>query len=115
RALPSIVEGVFPRAAFMSLGWPALAASALVAAIATTLAGVAPALFAARSNFAPAFRTTTTTGSAGGRRTRNALVVVQIAVAVVLLVGAGLLARTVTHLLETDMGITRAAGRGETM
>jgi predicted permease len=46
---------------------------------------------------------------------RGALVVIQIAVAVVLLIGAGLLARTVTHLLETDMGIDARPGRNETM
>jgi predicted permease len=115
RALPALVEGVFPRAAFMSLTWPALAASAVVAAVATTLAGVGPAFAAARSNFAPAFRTTTSAGSVAGRRTRAALVVVQIAVAVVLLVGAGLLTRTVLQLLDTDLGVGTEISQSRTM
>jgi putative ABC transport system permease protein len=111
--LPPLVEGAFPRGPVASLGLPVLAACVLVGALTTVLAGAAPALAAARSNFAPVFRTATASGTLGGRRTRAALVVVQIAVAVVLLVGAGLLVRTVAHLLDTDLGID--AGRTLTL
>jgi predicted permease len=105
--LPSFVEGTLPRRALAAAGLPAMAAGVVVALLAAVISGVAPALTARRTDFAPAFRTTTTAGSIGGRRTRSALVVVQIAVAVTLLIGAGLLTRTVAHLVDTDLGIDR--------
>ncbi|MEZ5316052.1 MAG: ADOP family duplicated permease [Vicinamibacterales bacterium] len=94
-----------PRVALASLDLPALLAGAALATLTTVLAGAAPAVAAARADFGAAFRTATIAGSRGGRRVRQALVVVQLAMAVVLLVGAGLFARSVTSLLSTDLGI----------
>jgi len=103
--LTPFVEDVLPRTALVALGLPALAAAVGAALLATMLAGVAPAMAAARVDVAPAFRSTTSMGSPGARRVRSALVVLQLTMAVVLLVGAGLFARTVQHLLATDLGI----------
>ena len=53
------------------------------------------------------FRSSASAGSRASRRLRAALVVAQLAMAVVLLTGAGLLARTVAVLARTDIGLDR--------
>ena len=79
----------------------------LAATIATgVLFGLAPALLASRSN--PAFWLSA--GGRGqswrpaGRRTRNSLAVVQFALALVLLIGAGLLLRSAHQMSRVDTG-----------
>jgi putative ABC transport system permease protein len=81
-----------------------------VAAVAMSalLAGLAPALLAARTDPAEALRqgNASLAGAGGHRRhgARRMLVVLQSAIAVVLLVGAGLLLRSLGRLLEVDPG-----------
>lgn len=106
-ALQPLMAAALPRLAVVALGWPALIVGAGLTVTVTVLAGTGPAVAAARSDFAPAFRGVTATASPAARRTRAALVVLQMALAVVLLVGAGLLGRTVTALLDTDIGVDR--------
>ena len=66
--------------------------------------GLVPAIHAARATI----RDTLQHGGRGGidsrGRTRDALVIAQVAVALVLLVGAGLLLRTLANLRGTDLG-----------
>ena len=92
-----------PRVRAIAVDWPVLAAAAAVAVAVTILSGLAPARGAARTDFAPAFRTTSASTSAN--RTRGPLVVLQVAVAVLLLTGAGLLGRTVMTLLRGHGGV----------
>ena len=67
--------------------------------------GVVPALTAAGSSLNDALKEGGRTGSASrGNRTRSAFVVVEIALALVLLVGAGLLMRSFKQLLDVDPG-----------
>ncbi len=108
RAFVTVATGVFPRLNSVSIDLPVLAASALVAFVITLLCGAAPALNAARGDFAPAFRGTASSRSRPVRRFRAALVVVQIALSVVLLAGAGLVVRTVGRLLDQAVGIEPA-------
>jgi putative ABC transport system permease protein len=72
----------------------------------TLLATLAPAIQSARRDPGCALQSTTRvqTGAPAARRFRSALVVVELAVSVVLLVGAGLLARSFVQLLRTDVG-----------
>lgn len=81
----------------------ALAAAALTSLLALAIFGTVPALLAARAGGAllPGSRTV-----AGGTShlPRRVLIVAQIALGVVLLVGAGLLVRTFTHLRGLDPG-----------
>jgi putative ABC transport system permease protein len=72
-------------------------------------AGLAPALTATRPELAQLLRSGSRAGSGASRRTRNALVVAEMALAVVLLIGAGLLLRTFVRLLSIDPGF-RATG-----
>jgi predicted permease len=72
--------------------------------------GVAPALRSARVNLTPALKegegSSAGPGHAGGKwfSIGNALVVTQVALAIVVLVGAGLLVRTLQNLRSVDMG-----------
>ncbi|HEV2130641.1 MAG TPA: ADOP family duplicated permease, partial [Longimicrobiaceae bacterium] len=96
-ALPRLDEvGVDGRVLAFALG---------VSLLTGVLFGIAPALFASAVRLAETLREATR-GSTGGRSAlRNALVVAEVALAVVLLVGAGLLGRSLQRLLEVDPGM----------
>ncbi len=74
------------------------------------LFGVAPAFRSARINLTPALKegdgSSASSGHSGGKwfSIGNALVVTQVALAVVVLVGAGLLVRTLANLRSVDLG-----------
>jgi predicted permease len=70
------------------------------------LFGMAPAMSAASGNVGEALKAgaRTSAGSRAGRRFRSALVVVEVALSVVLLAGAGLLVRTLISLNRVDVG-----------
>src|SRR5262245_9309471 len=78
-----------------------------VASMAGLAFGVAPAIRLTRPDLGAALREEGrgSGGSARETRTRNALVVCQVALALVLLVGAGLLLRTLAALQSVDIGI----------
>ena len=83
------------------LGW-ALAISLL----AGILVGLAPAMTAMRGDLRPSGEESdrTVSGGTSSRRIRRALVVVEFALAIVLLVGAGLLVRSWWHVTNIDPG-----------
>jgi putative ABC transport system permease protein len=105
RLLP-IATGLAGRGVAASgLEWPVLL-FALAASVATGLLfGTAPAARASSLRLAeclaPGVRATDTKG---GTRLRSALVVAQVAVSLVLLVGAGLLIQSLARLARTDLG-----------
>ncbi|MFL6207318.1 MAG: ABC transporter permease [Pyrinomonadaceae bacterium] len=67
--------------------------------------GLAPAWQSAKTNLAEVLKEGTSTAVGGvGRRLRGALVVTEIALALVLLVGAGLLTKSLARLLEAKPG-----------
>jgi predicted permease len=69
------------------------------------LFGMAPAFLASERNADEVLKSSArTTGSGVARRFRSALVVVEVALSVVLLVGAGLLVRTLAAMQQTDLG-----------
>lgn len=81
--------------------------AALLAVATTVFFGVAPALHAVRSGVLVAGGDRRATGV--GRRTRNLFVAAEVALAVTLLVGAGLLERSFWNLVQVDPGF-RAEG-----
>jgi putative ABC transport system permease protein len=105
RLFVRVATGVFPRLDEVAIDLPVLGATAATAFAITLLCGAAPALKAARGNFAPAFRGTASSASRGARRLRGALVAGQIALSIVLLTGAALMVQTVTRLLHQSIGI----------
>ena len=67
--------------------------------------GLVPAFSAAGGGLTSALKEGGRTGSAArGKRARSAFVVVEVALALVLLVGAGLLVRSFMHVLDVDAG-----------
>ncbi len=94
----------------LALSGPVLAFTAALCVATTFLAGLFPALQMTRPELAQLLRGGARSGSGpGSRRTRNALVVGELALAVVLLIGAGLLLRSFVRLLSVDPGF-HAAG-----
>jgi putative ABC transport system permease protein len=80
---------------------------ALLATLATAiLFGLAPALHVARADVASWLRERGTAGGGqrGGSRTRGALVVVQVALSLVLLIGSGLLIRSLANRVAVGVG-----------
>jgi putative ABC transport system permease protein len=78
----------------------------LVAIVTGLLFGLAPALHAANTNVGQMLKESTrgSSGRRGTRRTRGALIVGEMALAVILLIGAGLLARSFVALTKVDLG-----------
>jgi len=75
-----------------------------IAVIAGLLFGLLPALQAGRADLMGVLRTATGDGGRRIGRVRSGLVVVELAIAVMLLVGAGLLMRSFLALQRTDLG-----------
>lgn len=85
-------------------GW-VLGFTAAVALLSGLIFGLVPALTAAGSDLHVPLKEGGRSGSGGrGARARGAFVIVEVAVALVLLIGAGLLVRSFTQLLDVDPG-----------
>ncbi len=93
--------------------WRVLAFTSGVTLATGILCGLAPSFRSARADLTPSLRenasSTSNSASQGGRRVRpgDALVVAQVALSVVVLVGAGLLVRTLHNLQNLDPGFDR--------
>ena len=83
-----------------------LAFSAALSVLTGVLFGLYPALLATRSGVGELIRSASLGGgrAVGGRRFRGALVAAEVALSAVILVGAGLLVRTVVQLERVDAG-----------
>ena len=95
-----------PRIAEVGVDGRILAFAGVITAMAGLLFGVLPALRASRTEPSGALREGGRTGDSGigGSRARSALVVGQVALALMLLVGAGLLIRSFQNLNRVDLG-----------
>jgi len=89
----------------LSLDWRMLAATVAAAVVATLLMALIASVFGLSANVADALRERAgVTPRVGRHRTRAALAVAQMAVALVLLAGAGLLARSLSAALSLNPG-----------
>jgi len=97
----------FPRIDSIGLDGRVLAFTAAVALLSGIIFGFAPALTSAAVNLNEALKEGGRTGSSGRTGTlRSAFVVIEVALALVLLVGAGLLLRSFARILSTDPGFS---------
>ena len=104
-ALVSLAPPGTPRLAEVSVDARVLAFTATVTLLAAFAFGLVPALRASRGDLAAALgEVGRKADGSGGRRLRAGLVVVQVALAMVLLVGAGLLLRTFQQMNTVDLG-----------
>jgi predicted permease len=102
-------EGI-PRMDEVAIDWTVAGFSILTMAVATLLCSAAPVRHAGLVHLTESLNDGSRTVSGGkSYRTRSSLLVVQIALAVVLLVAAGLVVQSFTALQRLDLGFTRDA------
>jgi predicted permease len=98
------LEGI-PRMADVQVNTTALLFTGAVAVATGFLFGLAPALRAYRLGLGAGFREgIRSTATVSGRRLNNSLVAAQVALSLVLLIGAGLLLKSFAHLLAVNPG-----------
>ena len=103
--LTTLPEGRLPRMETVQLDGGVLLFTTAISVAVAIVFGLLPALHASRSELRE--NLTESTGATGGfaaRRTLNALVVAEVALALVLLVGAGLMTRSFTKLIQVNPG-----------
>ena len=88
----------------IDLNPPALGFTILISCLTTLFAGSLPALQNARVDIAQSIKTTAGTITGAGARSRELLTAAQVAISVVLLVGAGLVLRSLLKLREVNPG-----------
>ena len=103
--LVKLSEGNIPSTAQVRIDATVLGFTLLVSILTGVLFGLAPALRTMKLNLIESLKEGGRTGSEGSRnRTRSALVVFESAVAVLLLIGAGLLVRSLVRLQNVSPG-----------
>src|SRR5215467_10527560 len=106
RLIMAFLSGQVPQSVNASIDLKVLAFTAVVAIATGVISGMLPALHLSRANVNQALKEglgRTDTGS-GGNRTRNMLVVIEVAMSLVLLVGAGLMIRSFQMLRRVNPG-----------
>jgi predicted permease len=96
--------GALPRADFVQLDWRVLLFALVVSLTSSLLFGVAPALRTPSTNVEQALRLGAH-AVGGSRRLHSAFVVSEIALAIMLLVAAGMFGRTLLQLSSLDPGV----------
>jgi len=105
-AIVSFGPRVLPRLQDVSVNGRVLLFTAAVAAVTGVLFGLVPALYASRPDIAALLRASVRSSRGGMHRVRGVLVVAEMALAVVLLVGAGLLIKSFVALTDVNPGFT---------
>ena len=115
RAIPSITAFDLPRAAEIHLDGTVLGFAAVLSLATGTLFGLAPALAASRPDLMRVLRSPGEVSNAGvhrgilaGLNVRGLLLVGQVALSIVLLIGAALLIESVSRLRAVDVGFSPA-------
>ncbi|MEM9555415.1 MAG: ABC transporter permease [Acidobacteriota bacterium] len=106
RIFKAIGSQAIPRLDAVALGWPILAFGLAAAAVAALLAGTFPALRAARLSVTETLQSAGTKSSLGRqeRRLLSGVTIAQAALTLALLIGAGLLLRTMGNLTRVEAG-----------
>lgn len=103
RGLLSVAPPDIPRLSEIALDWNVVGITAIISMVTGVLFGLVPAWYASRTDLSSLLREG---GRATGVRQRlqNGLVVIQVAVALILLAGAGLLIRSFYKIQSVDAG-----------
>jgi predicted permease len=96
-----------PQLASVDLDWRVLAFALIVSLATSLLLGLVPAMAASRLDLVENLKSSSRSGAAGSaaQRMRNVLVVTEIAMSLVLIVGAGLLLQSIARLQHQTLGI----------
>lgn len=103
-ALVALAPDTLPRAGELGVDMLALGFALAIAVAASLVFGLAPAMRLSAVQLARALRQSGKGSSAGGSRVRSGFVVAQVALAVVLVMAAALLGRSLAALNAVDMG-----------
>ena len=103
----SLLPETLPRIHSIGVDWKVAAFALALAVITGLLCGIIPAFAAARTGVSEALKEGGRTGTAGSghARLRSALVVAELAVALVLLTASGLLLRSFEKMRSVDLGL----------
>ena len=105
RAVHTLPGFTLYRAAEVAIDTPVLAYSLAVSVVTVLIFGLAPALQLSRVDLMSTLRLGSASAASGrGRRLREALIAIEVALALVLLCGAALMIRTVNGLSQVDPG-----------
>jgi predicted permease len=104
RTLLAIAPENLPRLNAIGIDWQVLVFSVLAGLLSAVLFGVVPALRTARPNVMQTLRAAGRSGALGAAGLRNAVVVVEVALAFVLLIGSGLMFRTFVNIQRVNLG-----------
>jgi len=104
--LRSVMPAEIPRVGAIGVDWLVLVVAAVLSVGSTILFGSLPALRSMAPDLHELLKPAGASGTAtsGGQRLRELMVVVEVALAIVLLVGAGLMVRSFARLGEVDPG-----------
>jgi len=115
RAIPKMSVFILPRAYEIQLDWIVLVFAAALSIATGVLFGLAPSLGASRPDLIAALRTSGVASNAGvprrflrGWNIRSVLLVGQVALSIMLLIGAALLMESVARLRGVDVGFNPA-------
>jgi predicted permease len=102
----SLLPETLPRVSAIGLDWRVIGFAVLLAVLTGFVCGLIPALTAARTDVNEALKDGGRTGSAGSghARLRSALIIAELAVALVLLTASGLLLRSFEKIRAVDLG-----------
>ena len=104
RQLLAIAPENLPRLNAIGIDTQVLAFSVLAGLLSAVLFGVIPALRTAKPNLMDTLRAVGRTGALGAAGLRNAVVVVEVALAFILLIGSGLMVRTFINIQRVNLG-----------
>lgn len=112
RAMMAVNTAGLPRlgeaGSLMGMDWRVVTFTLVLALVTGTLFGLVPALVGSRTNLNAVIKDSSSRSGSGFKqnKTRSLLVIVEVGLAVVLLIGAGLLIRTSLALGQVDTGFT---------
>jgi putative ABC transport system permease protein len=107
-AIVALLPANQPRIHIIAIDWRVLLAAAIASIGTGVLFGLMPAIQAATGRSMTLLRSARVTGSGhAGVGTRRALLLAEVALALVLVTGAGLMLRTMGNLAAIDTGVTR--------
>jgi predicted permease len=101
----ALVPGGLPRVDSVRIDATVALFTVAVAFVSAAAAGLAPVVYAARTDLAAQLRGGRQSDIGGGRRGRRMLVIAQVSLAVAIVAAAGLLTRSLLRLQRVDMGL----------